>query len=471
MEIINDTEKAVQVFNALKSNELNLRREPVAARKEKLKRLLSNIERYSARIEEAIFADFHKPAVEVRLTEIFPVTSEIKHVVRNLTAWAQEKRTATPITFFGASSKVVYKPKGIVLIISPWNYPFQLAVGPLVSALAAGNGAVLKPSELSPNTSAVIAELIAETFSEDEVTVLQGGKEIAQTLLDLPFDHIFFTGSTSIGKIVMEKAAQHLSGVTLELGGKSPVIIDSTADLKDAAQKVAWGKYLNAGQTCIAPDYVLIPEEKKAEFVKLLKSNILKLYGDVSEIDKNPDYCHIVNENHLRMLENLTADAVNKGAKIEVGGKTLEGNTFQPTLLTNVSLDTEIMKNEIFGPVLPVLDYKTEEEFYNIIGENPNPLALYIFSKNKKFTDKIINEIPSGGAAINDVVVHFANYGLPFGGVKGSGFGKGHGYYGFLEFSHERSVMKQKKFTTIKMFYPPYTKSVKKLIDLIIKFF
>ncbi len=471
MEIINDTEKAAKVFKALKSNELNLRREPVAGRKEKLKRLLKNIEKFSKRIEEAIFADFHKPAAEVRLTEIFPVTSEIKYVVRNLTAWTQEKRTATPITFFGASSKIVYQPKGIVLIISPWNYPFQLAVGPLVSAIAAGNGAVLKPSELSPNTSSVIAELIAETFSEDEVTVLQGDKEIAQALLDLPFDHIFFTGSTAIGKVVMEKAAQHLAGVTLELGGKSPVIIDSTADLKDAAQKVTWGKFLNAGQTCIAPDYVLIHEGKKTEFLKLVKDNIYKLYGEISEIDKNPDYCHIVNGNHLRMLENLTADAVNKGAEIEVGGKILEGNTFQPTILTNVSADSEIMKNEIFGPVLPLLGYASEKELFEIIARNPNPLALYIFSKNKKFTDKIVNEIPSGGAAINDVVVHFANYVLPFGGVKESGFGKGHGYYGFLEFSHERAVMKQKKFTTIKMFYPPFTKRVKKLIDWIIKFF
>ncbi len=468
---MNEKEKIVSIFTALRNNEKNLRAESVKERKAKLKRLLTNIEVYSSKIEEAVYTDFGKSAAEVKLTEIFPVVSEIRHVIRNLSAWTQEKSVTAPLTLIGSKSKIIYQPKGIVLIIAPWNYPFQLAIGPLVSAIAAGNGAVIKPSELSPNTSKVIAGIISETFSEDEAAVVHGDKEAAQTLLDLPFDHIFFTGSTSIGKIVMKKAAQHLSGITLELGGKSPTIIDSSADLKDAAQKIAWGKFLNAGQTCIAPDYVLIPSKIESEFIQLLKENLFKLYGDIDTINENPDYCGIVNISHLSMLKSLTEDAVNKGAKVEIGGKSPEGNIFQPTILSNISLEMEIMKNEIFGPILPIINYESEDELCRIIERNSNPLALYVFSKEKKFTERIIERIPSGGAAINDVVVHFANYGLPFGGTKESGFGKGHGYYGFLEFSHQRAIMKQRKFTTLKFLYPPYTKSVKKLIDFITEFF
>ncbi len=469
---MNEKEKISEIFNNIKSNEKELRNATVKERKEKLKSLLDNINKFTSRIEEAIFADFGKPPAEVKLTEIFPLTSELKYVIRNLKAWTEPKKIASPLTFIGSSNKIILQPKGIVLIISPWNYPFQLAIGPLISAVAAGNGCVLKPSELSPNTSQIIAELIAETFDENEVTVIEGDRETAETLLSLPFNHIFFTGSTTVGKIVMQKAAQNLASVTLELGGKSPVVIDDTANLSDAAQKIAWGKFLNAGQTCIAPDYVLIHKNREEEFLNLLKESISGMYGNLDLLNNdNSDYTQIVNENHLSALKGLLANAVNKGATIKLGGNSLTNNILQPTILSNVSLDSEIMQNEIFGPILPIINYQSADEIEEIVARNPNPLALYIFSHDKQFTEKMITNIPSGGIAINDVVVHFANYGLPFGGINQSGFGKGHGYFGFKEFSHERAIMKQKKMTTIKLFYPPYSQKVKKLIDLVIKFF
>ncbi len=460
------------VFKKLKENETNLRKNSVAERKRKLKLLLHAIERNSKKIEQAIYNDFRKSPSEVKLTEIFTVTSEIKHVLRNLNAWAQSVKVPAPFTFFGSSNKIIYQPKGIVLIISPWNYPFQLAVGPLVSAFAAGNGVVIKPSEISPNTSEIIAEIIAEVFESDEVTVIQGGKETAEALLDLPFDHIFYTGSGTVGKIVMRKAANNLAGVTLELGGKSPAVVDKTADIKNAALKIAWGKYINAGQTCIAPDYVLVPKDIEEEFVKSLKSAVTKMYGNFDKIKLNKDYCRIINSRQFLQLKFLVNDAVNKGAEIEYGGEFDESENFiSPTILSSVNLDSEIMKTEIFGPLLPIISYGKIDEVIDIIKRNQYPLSLYIFSKDKKFTDDLINRVPSGGVGINDVVVHFANYNLPFGGIKNSGFGNSHGYFGFKTFSHERAVMKQPKFSTTRLFYPPFTGRVKKMIDLVIKYF
>jgi aldehyde dehydrogenase (NAD+) len=469
---ITPEKNAAALFEKLKVNEINLRKKSIAERKQKLKLLLHTIERHSEKIEQAVYQDFRKSSSEVKLTEIFTVTSEIKHVLRNLNAWAQPIKVPAPITLFGSSNKIIYQPKGIVLIISPWNYPFQLAVGPLVTAFAAGNGVVIKPSEISPNTSEVIAKIISEVFDPDEVTVVQGGKDVAEALLELPFDHIFYTGSGTVGKIVMRKAADNLTGVTLELGGKSPVVIDKTADIKNAATKIAWGKFLNAGQTCIAPDYVLVPEAIENELVKSLKSAIFKMYGDFDEIKTNGDYCRIINSRQFLQLKFMIDDAVKNGAEIKCGGEFDENENFiSPTVLTSVNVDSEIMKTEIFGPVLPVISYNKIEEVFDIIGRNQYPLSLYIFSKEKKFADEIITRVPSGGVSINDVVVHFANYNLPFGGIKSSGFGNGHGYFGFKTFSHARAVMKQPKFTTTRMFYPPFTGRVKKMIDFVIKYF
>ena len=469
---ITSVQNVNDVFKKLKENEINLRRSNVGERKRKLKSLLNTIEKNSKKIEQAIYKDFKKSSSEVKLTEIFTVTSEIKHVLKNLNSWTQPVKVAAPITLLGSSNKIIYQPKGIVLIISPWNYPFQLAVGPLITAFAAGNGVVIKPSEISPNTSEIIAEIISEVFMPDEVSVVQGGKEIAEALLELPFDHIFYTGSGTVGKIVMKKAAENLAGVTLELGGKSPVVIDKSADIKNAAYKIAWGKFLNAGQTCIAPDYVLVPQAIENEFIDSLKSVIFKMYGNIDEIKSNPDYCRIINSRQFLQLKYLVNDAVKRGDAIECGGKFDEKENFiSPTVITSVSLDSEIMKTEIFGPLLPVITYNKMDDVVDIISKNPYPLSLYLFSKDKKFTDDLINRVSSGGVCINDVVVHFANYNLPFGGIKYSGFGNGHGYFGFKTFSHERAVMKQTKFTTTRFFYPPFTERVKKLIDLVIKYF
>ncbi len=464
-------EKILGIFQNLKSNEKEIRKQTLAQRKMKLKKLLSAVEKFSPEIEKAIFEDFRKSPAEVRLTEIFMVTTEIKHAIRNLKNWTKPTLVPTPLTLFGSSSKIIYEPKGIVLIISPWNYPFQLAIGPLISAISAGNGVIIKPSEHSPNTSKIIKKMIESVFSPNEIAVIEGDAKISEELLNLPFDHIFFTGSTKIGKIVMEKAAKNLTSVTLELGGKSPVIVDKNYNLKEAAQRIAWGKLINAGQTCIAPDYLIIPSCIEEVFVKQLKENVEKMYGKIGTLQGNGDFCRIINPTHANRLKELLDDAIEKGAKIQFGGKIGEDNFFEPTVLTNVSLDSKIMKEEIFGPILPILNSYSYEEIVEIANKNPKPLALYIFSNDKKFINDLIHDIPSGGTAINDVVVHFVNYNLPFGGINSSGIGSSHGEFGFKTFSHHRSVMKQPKFTSLKMFYPPYSKFVEKMIDLTIRYF
>ncbi|MCF8241796.1 MAG: aldehyde dehydrogenase family protein [Melioribacteraceae bacterium] len=445
---------------------------PVEKRKANLKKLLRKIFESELEIQKAVYEDFKKPAAEVKLTEIFTVTSEIKHAIRHLKKWTKPQRVKTPLTFFGSSNKVFYEPKGTVLVLAPWNFPFQLALGPIVSALAAGNRIILKPSEKSPHTSAFLYKFLSELFDEKEVAVILGDHVIAEELVRLPFDHIFFTGSTETGKKVMTAAAQNLTPVTLELGGKSPTIIHQSADLKSAAYRIAWGKFMNCGQTCIAPDYVLIKTEMQDEFINLVKSAVESYFGKVEKIKEDANYCRLINDDHYKRLNDILQSAIEHGAEIKFGGIVEEDNKYiSPTLITNVSLDSRIMKEEIFGPILPVITYSDYNELTEIINNNPDPLALYVFAKDKKFIKKIISEIPAGSSAVNDVVVHFVNYNLPFGGRKTSGMGKAHGYYGFREFSNEKSLMKQPKLTSLRFLYPPYTPIVKKLIDLTVKYF
>ena len=464
-------ENLIDLFNKQKkTSEVNRTSSPFN-RKEKLKKLLNVILDFSKEIEEAIYKDFKKPSAEVKLTEIFTVTSEIKHALKHLSGWTKAKKVKTPINLFGTSSRVIYEPKGVSLIISPWNFPFQLAIGPLISAVAAGNCVILKPSELSPHTSKVIKKVIDSVFDESEAAVILGGKEVSQELLSLPFDHIFFTGSTYVGKKVMEAAARNLTSVTLELGGKSPVIIHKSADIRTTAERITWGKFINAGQTCIAPDYLLVPESIKNDLVNGIKKQVIKFYGSIDEIIDNKDYSRIINKSHFYRLLNILDKTVKEGGKLEIGGITNERDNFiQPTIISNVKINHSVMQEEIFGPILPIITYKNEVDLYEIINENPRPLALYIFSSNKSFTEKIIQKIPAGGTAINDTIIHFVNPNLPFGGVKFSGIGKSHGFYGFKEFSNERSILKQRKLSLLRMFYPPYTNKVLKMIDLTIKY-
>lgn len=463
-----------EVFEAQKEKALAQRIEPLSARKLRLKKLSNWILNNRETIKHAVHSDFRKPKTEVDVSEIFPLMAEIKHASSHLDQWAKPKKVDAPLTYLGSSSHIQYEPKGVSLILSPWNYPFSLAIGPLVSALAAGCTAMLKPSELTPNTSALIEKMVGELYPENEVCVFQGAVETAQELLKLPFDHIFFTGSPAVGKIVMGEAAKNLSSVTLELGGKSPVIIDKTANLKDAAEKVAWGKFLNCGQTCLAPDYLLVHKDNKEAFIDHFKAFVqLQFDKDLQGYHNSPDYARIVNDKHYNRINGLIKEAIDKGAKIEIGGQPDEQENFiPPTVLSNVASDAKLMEEEIFGPVLPVITYSSLDEAITMINQKPKPLALYFFGRSRKNRKQVLAQTSSGGACVNDCVVQFSHHNLPFGGVNNSGIGKSHGYHGFLAFSNEKGVLKQRiGLTASKSIYPPYTATVRRLIDAMIKYF
>ncbi|HKI45836.1 MAG TPA: aldehyde dehydrogenase family protein, partial [Balneolales bacterium] len=352
------------IFDRLKNRKNEVASRNRHQRAAKLKRLLSYIMDHRMDIHEVVWQDFRKPPAEVDLSEIFVVTSEIRHVIDNLGIWMHRQRVKNPVPFSGSRSYIRYEPRGVCLIISPWNFPFNLAMGPLVSAIAAGNCVVLKPSEFSPNTSRFVAKLVHDCFDHDEVAVVEGDKETAQSLLELPFDHVFFTGSPSVGKKVMEAASHHLTSVTLELGGKSPVIIDGTANLADAAQKICWGKFINAGQTCVAPDYVLIQEEKEMEFLSLLGREIENRYGKSPEQRlKNPDFARLIDDRHTRRLIHLLEESQKQGAEVFFGGHyDSESQYMEPTVLRNITDDLPVMREEIFGPLLPVIRYNKLDE-------------------------------------------------------------------------------------------------------------
>lgn len=447
----------VAIFNAQKQNQLAVKLTTFKERKTKLKKLKSAIVANEKAILDALQKDLRKSAFEAAVFEIYFIYAELDFAIKNIDLWMSPQTVPSNLVNLMTRSYIHYEPKGVCLIISPWNYPFQLLMSPLVSAIAAGNCCVLKPSELAPATSSIVAKLIKETFNENEIAVIEGDASVSTSLLALPFNHIFFTGSTRIGKIVMSEAAKNLATVTLELGGKSPVIIDTEADLKKAANKVAWGKLANAGQTCIAPDYIFVHENQQEKFVTLLKEAIEKAYYSNGQINKN-DYGKIVSDNHFKRLKGLVDDAVKKGSSIKFGGTFEETDrTIHPTVLTGVSVDSLVMQEEIFGPILPVITYKNINEVIDYINANDKPLALYIFSNSKRNTKNIINKTSAGGTCVNDVMIHISNPNLSFGGVNTSGMGGSHGFHGFRVFSHERSVMQQSRWFDIgKIAYPPY---------------
>jgi aldehyde dehydrogenase (NAD+) len=462
------------LFESQKKRSIALRNSSINDRKKLLTRFEKFILANRERIGMAVHADFKKPITEVDLSEIYPVVSEIRHTVNHLREWAAPQKIDAPLTYLGTRSRVVVEPKGVCLIIAPWNYPFSLCFGPLISCLAAGNTAIIKPSEMTPHTSSLIKELISEFFEPDLVTVVEGGTEVSQELLALPFDHIFFTGSPAVGKVIMKAAAENLTSVTLELGGKSPTVIDETANISDAAKRIAFGKFLNNGQTCIAPDYVLIHEKVQSKFVDALKHEVTKMFGVNSRIDENSvSYARIVNQKHFKRISGLIEDAVNQGAKIEMGGLVNpETNFIHPMLLTNVSLGGRIMEEEIFGPVLPIIGYKGDDEVIKLINSKPKPLALYIFSNQKSFREKVLSSTSAGTVCINECVIQFTHANLPFGGVNNSGIGKSHGYYGFMEFSNQKPILKQmNRFSSTGMIHPPFTGKVRALANLMLKYF
>ena len=457
-----------EIFEKQKANQYRVAACNVVERKEKLRRLSLALEStYREEIRTAMYADFGKSATEVDMNEILPLTSEIKHVISNLHDWMGKQRVGTPTSLLGSRSHYQYEPKGVCLIISPWNFPFNLTFGPLISAIAAGNTAILKPSELTSKSAALMAKIVKDLFPEDEVAIVEGGAEISAQLLELPFNHIFFTGSPAIGKVVMAAAAKNLSSVTLELGGKSPTIVDETANIKSAAKFITWGKFLNSGQVCIAPDYVFVHESKKELFLEHVKAYIKAFFGE------NPleseSYTGIVNERHCNRLMGYLEEAITLGAKVEAGGNKDSGNRIAPTVLSNVPMNSALMQNEIFGPLMPVFGFKELSEVTEFVQSGEKPLALYIYSKSKKNKDYILKNSRAGGTAINNNVVQYFNSNLPFGGSNNSGIGKSHGFFGFQAFSDARSVYEQLTPSALEYFMPPYTKLKSKLVQMAIK--
>ncbi len=458
-------------YNLLLDNKKIINNSSARTRIKKLKKLKEIILKNRVKIKEALKKDFKKNPSEVDLTEIFPVVSEINFTVNNLKKWMKDEYVRTPLTLLGSKSFIRYEAKGVVLIITPWNFPINLSFISLINALSAGNSVLIKPSEITSETSYVIKDIIEETFDEKEVSVVLGGVDLAKEILKLKFNHILFIGSPTIGSEVMKSASVHLSSVTLELGGKSPTIIDKNCDLKKAAKRVVWAKLINNGQVCIAPDYILIHEEIKNKFVKYVINSIKKLYGD--NINNSQSYCRIVNNNHFKRLKNLIDDSLKNNSKILYGGNTDSNeNYIEPTLIENIDKNSKIFNEEIFGPILPIFTFKKIDEAITFINKKNKPLALYIFSSDKKNINKILGETSSGGVCINHNTLHYSNYNLPFGGIGNSGFGRCHGEYGFKELSNKKSIFKQfLPFSPTDILMPPYNSFKQKVINLIIKYF
>jgi len=467
-----DLTRIAGIFEKQKARSLALRTEKLAARKARLKSFGRFLHENKDRIAEAIYSDFKKPKAESAISELYPVLTEIHHAVAHLDTWAKTQKVDAPLTYLGSRSEVRIEPKGVCLIVAPWNFPFNLCMGPLVSCLAAGNTAILKPSELTPHTSALIAALVSEFFDEDLVTVVEGDQEAVKALMDLPFDHVFFTGSPAVGKIIMRGAAQNLASVTLELGGKSPTVIHETANIEDAARRIAFGKFLNNGQTCIAPDYILVAPTIQDKFIAALQAEVNRLFGVDGKItEASPHYARIVNQKHFDRLQKMLEDARQKNASFALTGPSnRESNFMHPVIVTQVTADMLIMQDEIFGPILPVLPFHSVAEVVQLINVRPKPLALYVFGSSSAFREKILAETSAGSVGINECITQFTHPNLPFGGVNTSGIGKSHGRHGFMSFSNEKPVLKQKRgFAMPYLLHPPYSPSRKKMIDFMLR--
>lgn len=432
----------------------------ISFRKNALRKLQSELFKREADIVQALYNDFKKSEYEAIMTETSIVYSELKMAIKNIEKWNKPRKVLPSILNFPSSAKIYSEPYGTVLIIAPWNYPFQLAISPLIGAIAAGNTIVLKPSELTPHTSTIVREIIEAVFDERHVAVIEGGVPVAQELLTLRWDYIFFTGSVNVGRIVAKAAAEFITPVTLELGGKSPCVVDDSASIKLAAKRIAWGKFINGGQTCIAPDYILIHKSQKDSFVEAIKEVITLAYGDDPE--QSSDFPRIVN---TRNFERLAIMLENEN--ILIGGKTNKNDCYiAPTLIDEPSLDSEVMKGEIFGPILPIISYETEEDIATIIGKYDKPLAFYIFSNKSEFAKKLIQQYSFGGGTINDTTVHFANHRLPFGGVGESGIGGYHGKQTFDTFSHKKGIVSRGTWLDVPTRYAPYKGKLNQLKNL-----
>ncbi|HFJ9438869.1 aldehyde dehydrogenase family protein [Bacillus sp. AFS094611] len=450
------------IVNKQKAYFYNGHTRSIEVRKNNLKKLYEGIQRFEEEIFQALKLDLNKSVHESFTTEVGYVLKEISFQLKHISSWSKPKRVRTALTHFGSKGKVVPEPYGVTLIIAPWNYPFQLAIAPLVGALAAGNTIVLKPSELTPNVSKVLTRMLGELFQEELVAVIEGGVEESTALLKEPFDYIFFTGSVGVGKVVMEAAAKQLTPLTLELGGKSPCIVHKDAKIDVTARRIVWGKFLNAGQTCVAPDYMYVHTSVKEQLIEALRHEVEEQYG--KEPLHNNNYVRIVSERHFERLCTFLKD----GKTVIGGNYKKETLHMEPTVLTNVTWESTVMEDEIFGPILPIIEYDNIEEVIDTIQQHPKPLALYVFSEDKEVQRQVTSNISYGGGCINDVVYHLATPYLPFGGVGSSGLGSYHGEESFRTFSHYKSILAQSTAFDMKIRYSS-TKSALKFIRKLLK--
>ncbi len=450
MEVQDIVDRQKEFFKSKKTKD-------IAFRKASLKRLLEELVKREKDIAKAMYDDFRKPEFESVMTETGIVLNELKLAMRKINSWAKSRSVRPVLVNFPATCRIYKEPYGTVLIIAPWNYPFQLVFSPLIGAIAAGNTVVIKPSEHSAHTSRVVSEIIAAVFDPGHVTVVEGEVAVAARLLRERWDYIFFTGSIAVGKIVAKAAAEHLTPTTLELGGKNPCIVDETANIALAARRIVWGKFINCGQTCIAPDYVLVHESVKKQFIEHCKKEINRIYGE--DIQQSPDYGRIINAQNFEVLERSIS-----GEKVLSGGKTdLNDLYIEPTLLDNPGKESQVMQHEIFGPVLPIISYKTEQEIHDYISSYEKPLAFYVFSNRVKFIKRLIANHSFGGGTMNDIIVHFANHRLPFGGVGYSGVGAYHGKYSFDTFTKEKGITTRYNWLDLPVRYAPYRDKMKML--------
>ncbi len=445
----------------------------LGVRRDRLERLLLLTKTHQDAIIEAISADFgHRSRQETDLADIFTVLSAIRHTQRHLRRWMKARRVPTPLHLLPASSELIRQPLGVIGVISPWNYPYQLAMLPVAAALAAGNRAMLKPSELTPRFSELLRQITAESFAPDEFAVLPGDVEMGRAFSRLPFDHLFFTGSTAVGRQIALAAADNLTPVTLELGGKSPAIVDADADLPVAARRIAFAKLLNAGQTCVAPDYMLVPRSRVNAFVAALRNAVAAMYPTIAD---NPDYTSIVSDRHYQRLSHLVADATARGATkvpmVDVAEGPAASRKFTPTLLVGADDGMAVMQEEIFGPVLPVVAYDSLDEAIDYVNRHPRPLALYWFGASREHRDRVLQRTISGGVTTNDACWHVSQEYLPFGGVGASGMGAYHGERGFLTFTKEKPVLHQARFNGIALFRPPYGRRFEAMLSLLKRYF
>lgn len=451
-----------EIFNIQKENfNKVLKTQRLYSRKEKLIKIKKWIQKNKEKISVAIYKDLKKPKQEIYFSEINPIIKEIDFALKNIRNWCKPQAVETPLTLLGTKSKIIKEAKGVTLIISPWNFPFMLAISPLVSSIAAGNTAVIKPSEITTNTESLIYDMIKDIFDSKDVAVVKGGEKQTQKLLELPWSHIFFTGSPNVGKKIMQKASINLTPITLELGGRNIAIILKNTNLRSTAKKIIWGKFFNNGQSCLSPNCVLIESSIKNKFIKELKYEFVEMFGNYpKEIKNNKLLSRIVNEKHFDRISKLIDKSLENGARLIFGNNRDKLDKYiSPTVLEIDSTNYPVFEEEIFGPVLPILEYKNIEEAISITNKAKDPLAIYIFSTSKKNQNKIIKQTTAGTTVINDTTIQFSNPNLPFGGVGLSGIGKTHGYYGFLEFTNQRSLLKQRnKLTITQIIYPKYNK-------------